>query len=205
MRRKIVLATKNKDKVKEITEILNDLNLDLLTLDEFPEAPDVLEDGATLEENAVKKAKLIAEHTGLISIADDTGLEVDYLDGQPGVRSSRYSGENATYSDNVNKLLAELKGVPRDKRSARFRCEVALFNNTHVETVKAVCEGIIAEAPRGEGGFGYDPVFYVPEYGRTFAEMGPELKNRISHRAKAFGELRKRIQRGEISLDFEST
>lgn len=188
---KLVLATRNRDKVKEIKDLLSDTGIALKTLDDFPGAPEVEEDGATLEENAIKKAKQIADYTGLTSVADDTGLEVEYLGGRPGVFSSRYSGEGATYAENVAKLLRDLQSVPWEERGARFRCVVALCHEGEVYTVEGVCEGVISEAPRGENGFGYDPVFYVPQYERTFAEMSSEEKNRISHRAKAFQALKR--------------
>jgi len=195
----IILATRNEDKIKEIRELLHSLKIEILTLRDFPDAPEVEEDGATLEENAIKKARTIAEFTGLTAVADDTGLEVAYLNGEPGVFSSRYAGEHATYADNVQKLLQKLHGVPWEKRGAKFRCVVALCNQREKHTVEGVCEGVITEEPRGERGFGYDPVFYVPEYGRTFAEMELEFKNQISHRAKAFIALKDLIQRGLIS------
>ncbi len=192
---RIVLATRNEDKQREIQALLGDLGIDLLGLQAFPGAPEVIEDGATLEANAVKKAKQIAEFTGLTSVADDTGLEVEALQGRPGVHSSRYAGGGAAYADNVRKLLAELEGVPSARRRARFRCVVALCHKGAAEVVEGVCEGRITEAPQGEGGFGYDPVFYVPEYGRTFAEMTLEEKNRVSHRARAFNALRVLLER----------
>lgn len=200
MSRRLVLATGNQDKIVEIKNLLEHLEIEILTLDAFPGAPDVVEDGKTLEENAIKKARAIADFTGLPAVADDTGLEVDYLDGAPGVYSSRYSGEHATYADNVNKLLRELVGVPKEKRSARFRCVAAFCNPNDCRTIEGRCEGVIGEERRGEGGFGYDPVFYVPEYDRTFAEMDLELKNRISHRAKAFLKLRELIEHGEFDF-----
>ena len=195
---RIVLATRNQDKVKEIQELLSGSKVSIVTLNEFPDAPEVVEDGKTLEENAIKKAKVVSEFTGMPAVADDTGLEVDYLNGEPGVFSSRYSGENATYADNVNKLLEELEGIPWQKRGARFRCVVAFHSNHVTKTVEGVCEGLIAEQPKGEDGFGYDPVFYVPEYECTFAEMSLELKNQISHRAKAFLKLKTLLQNGDL-------
>jgi len=194
---KLVLATRNSDKVKEIRELLNLPDIEILALDEFPDAPEVAEDGATLEENAIKKAEGIAKYTGLPAVADDTGLEVDYLNGEPGVYSSRYAGEGASYSDNVEKLLRQLAGVPWERRMARFRCVVALCTEGESQTVEGTCDGFITESPHGRGGFGYDPVFYVPEYGSTFAEMDLELKNRISHRGKAFRKLKELIGRSE--------
>lgn len=199
---KIVLATKNQDKILEIRDLLSSLNIGVLTLNEFPDAPNVVEDGKTLEENAVKKAQIIGDFTRLPAVADDTGLEVDYLNGKPGVLSSRYSGENATYSENVEKLLRDLQGVPWEQRHATFRCVVALYNKGESGIVTGFCKGVISEFPRGKGGFGYDPVFYVPEYDRTFAEMGLKLKNKISHRGKAFLALKKLIESDRSILDF---
>lgn len=199
---RLVLATRNRDKVEEIRKLLADLNIEVLSLEQFPQAPEMVEDGTTLEENAIKKARTIADFTGLPAVADDTGLEVDYLNGQPGVFSSRFAGENASYAQNVAKLLEELAGVPWEKRRARFRCVVAVCGRNAVQTMAGVCDGVIAEQPKGSGGFGYDPVFYVPEYDRTFAEMDLALKNQISHRAQAFLALKRRIQRGEFNIDF---
>lgn len=189
-----MLATRNQDKIAEITQLLHGMNIELHTLTEFPDAPEVVEDRETLAGNAIKKAREIAEHTGMPAVADDTGLEVDALNGAPGVYSSRYSGENATYADNVRKLIHELEGVSSERRTARFRCVVALVDGNDTQTVDGVCKGVIIETPRGDKGFGYDPVFYVPEYGQTFAEMKPELKNEISHRAKAFAALKQELQ-----------
>ncbi|MFQ5864909.1 MAG: XTP/dITP diphosphatase, partial [bacterium] len=191
---RLILATKNQDKIVEIQNLLSNLNISVVTLSEFPDAPNVVEDGKTLEENAVKKAKIFGNFTGLPAVADDTGLEVEYLNSKPGVLSSRYAGENATYSENVEKLLSELEGVPWEQRHATFRCVVALYHQSETRIVEGVCKGVITETPRGKGGFGYDPVFYVPEYGRTFAEMDLKLKNRISHRGKAFFALKKLIE-----------
>jgi XTP/dITP diphosphohydrolase len=191
---RLVLATQNKDKVKEIQELLGELNIRVLTVNELPDAPVVEEDGRTLEENAAKKARVIAEYTQLPAVGDDTGLEVDYLEGAPGVYSSRYSGENATYEDNVRKLLTDLEGVPPESRQAQFRCVVAFHADGKNHFEEGVCKGVITESPRGNRGFGYDPVFYVPEYDCTFAEMDLSLKNKISHRARAFLALKKYLK-----------
>ncbi|MFQ5605684.1 MAG: XTP/dITP diphosphatase [bacterium] len=201
MHKKLILATRNQDKIKEIKELLGDLDLSIFTLADFPEAPEVVEDGSSLTKNAIKKASVISEFTGLTAVADDTGLEVDYLNGRPGVFSSRYAGENATYAQNVAKLLQELKGIQRVERNARFRCVVALCNKKDARTVEGICEGVIIDHVRGAGGFGYDPVFYVPEYERTFAEMEMALKNRISHRAQAFKALKEKIKTGEFVIN----
>ena len=194
MNKKIVLATGNQDKVKEIVDILKNLDIELLTLKDFPGVPEVIEDGKTLAENALKKARVISEFTKLPAVSDDTGLEVEYLNGAPGVYSGRYSGENATYADNVKKLLDDLQNVPPEKRQARFRCAVVLYNENNTQIVEGTCEGEITDQPRGDSGFGYDPIFFVPEYDCTFAEMNSDLKNKISHRAKAFLKLRNLLE-----------
>ncbi len=200
MNKKLVLATGNQDKVKEIVEILKNLDIELLTLKDFSGVPEVVEDGKTLEENALKKARIISEFTKLPAVSDDTGLEVDALNGAPGVYSSRYSGENATYADNVKKLLGDLENVPPEKRQARFRCAVAYYSENSTQIVEGVCEGEITDQPQGNQGFGYDPVFFVPENDCTFAEMDLNLKNKISHRAKAFLKLRNLLENEEFKF-----
>jgi len=199
---RIVLATRNEDKVFEIRNLFAGLDIELVTLSRFPDLPDVVEDGASLKENAVKKARDVAQQTQMTAFADDTGLEVDALNGAPGIYSARFAGENATYRDNVKKLLHALQGLPKEKRKARFRTVVAVYNNKDVFTVEGVCEGSIATAPKGCSGFGYDSVFFVPEFGCTFAEMGLELKNRISHRAKAFLNLKRKLENSDIDLTY---
>ena len=191
----LLLATNNADKVAEMRDFFSGLNLVLRTAAEFPQIPAVEEDQPTLQGNAIKKASALAAATGLLSLADDTGLEVDALNGRPGVYSSRYAGENATYSDNVNKLLAELQDVPAAGRNARFRCVIALVDGSSIETVEGVCEGVILTGRQGQGGFGYDPVFFIPETGRTFAEMSLEEKNRISHRGRALQQARRLLEK----------
>ena len=182
-----MLATRNRDKCAELAALLGDLGIRLRTLADFPEVPDVAEDGETCEANAVKKARAVARHTGLPAIADDTGLQVDALGGRPGVYAARYAGETASYEDNWRKLLRELEGVPREQRRARFITVAAVARPSaeKVEVVEGVLEGFIAEAPVGTQGFGYDPVFYVPELGKTLAQLTSDEKNRISHRARA--------------------
>ncbi len=187
MIRELVLATRNRHKSEELAALLSDLGIQVRTLDEFPQAPDVIEDGATCEANAIKKAREIAAATGLPTVADDTGLEVDALGGRPGVYAARYAGEGATYEDNCRKLLQELNGVPRERRTARFITVAAIaLPSDGVQTAIGQLHGVIAESPAGSRGFGYDPVFLVPELGKTLAEISSEEKNRISHRAKAF-------------------
>jgi len=188
----LVLATNNQDKILEIKQMLDDLPVTVLTAEDFLEFPDPEETGATLEENAVLKAKAISEFCDLPALADDSGLEVDFLDGAPGVYSSRYAGENVTYRDNNEKLLRELSGVPNDKRTARFRCVIAIaWDKDNVETVEGKAEGIIAEDIAGREGFGYDPLFFYPPAGKRFSEMTLEEKNKISHRGLALQAVRK--------------
>jgi XTP/dITP diphosphohydrolase len=187
----IVLATRNRHKGEELASLLGEVGIRIRTLAEFPTAPEVEEDGATCEANAIKKAVEIARATGVTAVADDTGLEVDALGGRPGPFAARYAGEGATYEDNCRKLLQELAGVPHERRTARFLTVAAVASpDGAVQTTQGVLEGLITEACRGARGFGYDPVFYVPELGKTLAELAPEEKNRISHRAKAFLKLR---------------
>lgn len=182
-----MLATRNRDKCAELAALLGDLGIRLRTLADFPEVPDVIEDGETCEANAVKKARAVAWHTGLPAIADDTGLQVEALGGRPGVYAARYAGETASYEDNWRKLLRELEGVQREQRRARFITVAAVARPSaeKVAVVEGVLEGFIAEAPVGTQGFGYDPVFYVPELGKTLAQLTSDEKNRISHRARA--------------------
>lgn len=166
--------------------MLAGLPVQVLSTAAFPDMPEVVEDGATLMENAVKKAREVAAFTGLPSLADDTGLEVDALGGAPGVRSARYSGESATGESNNRKLLDELSGVVGSYRSAAFRCVVALVvPGEEPQVVEGVTRGVILDAPRGEGGFGYDPLFLPDGHNHTYAEMGPDRKNAVSHRGKA--------------------
>ena len=198
---KLVLATRNQGKVREIGEILKDENrIELLSLRNYPDAPDVVEDGTTYEDNAIKKAAVLAEYTGHLTIGDDSGLAVDALDGAPGVHSARYAGENASDQDRIAKLLEALQDVPDDRRSGRFVCAVAIAEpHAQVQVVRGICEGRIIRAPRGTSGFGYDPVFVPAGYDKTFAELGDEIKNQISHRAKALGEARKLLN--EMNLE----
>lgn len=191
---KIVLATNNKDKCLEMMDVLSNLNIELLTLHEFPHIGEIIEDGVTLEDNALIKARSVHELTKLPSLADDTGLEVEALGGAPGVFSARYSGENASYSDNVNKLLKDMENVPNGKRMAKFRTVMA-FIDDKMELIAEDCvEGIITDVTKGVDGFGYDPVFYVPEMNKTYAEMSIKEKNLISHRGKALVKMQKLLQ-----------
>ncbi len=184
---KLVLATNNRDKVREIRHLLDDLDIDILTSKDFDDFPDIEETGATLEENAVLKAEGIFRATGLPALADDSGIEVDHLGGGPGVYSSRYAGPGCTYDDNNRKLLKEMQGAPWEQRTARFRCVIAVcFGEGDTEIVEGKAEGYITEEKStASHGFGYDPVFYYPPYEKTFAELTLEEKNRISHRGLA--------------------
>jgi XTP/dITP diphosphohydrolase len=193
--RELVLATRNRHKGEELGALLGDLGVRIRTMDEFPDVPDVIEDGNTCEANAIKKAKAVSKATGLLAVADDTGLEVDALGGRPGVYAARYAGEHASYEDNWRKLLQELSGVPHNRRTARFLTAAAMASPSgEVQAVTGQLQGVITEKPVGARGFGYDPVFFVPELGKTLAELSAEEKNRISHRAKAFTQVRKILQ-----------
>ena len=182
----IVIGTYNNNKKSEIRKILNEIPVRLLDLEDFENPPDIIEDGVTFEDNAIKKALELAGFCQMCVMADDSGLEVDALDKRPGVLSSRYCGEDTGYEEKCLRLLKELKGVPFEKRTARFRCAIAFAVPDRLQfVVKASCEGIISNEPKGNNGFGYDPIFYVPEHELTMAELGSEVKNRISHRALA--------------------
>jgi XTP/dITP diphosphohydrolase len=197
---KIVLATNNRHKIKEIKDILADLEVDILTLKDFHHAPQVEETGKTLEENAVIKAKTICEFTGLPAMADDSGLEVDELDGAPGVISARFAGEHCSFKDNNLKLLSLMQDVPQERRGARFVCVVALAKNlTQTITIKGEVKGSITFQEMGASGFGYDPVFWLPGLKKTFAQLTLEEKNKISHRAKAFAKAKDLILRGFLN------
>ena len=187
MPREIVLATRNRHKREELAALLHDLDVRIRTMDDFPDVPDVIEDGETCEANAIKKAREVAAATGLTAVADDTGLEVDALGGRPGVYAARYAGEHATYEDNWRKLVRELAGVPLERRTARFITVAAVARpDGEVQVRRGILEGRIADEPSGSNGFGYDPVFVVPELGKTLADLSSEEKNGISHRAEAF-------------------
>jgi XTP/dITP diphosphohydrolase len=187
----VVIATRNSGKLREIRQILAPLGLRILCLQDFPEIPEIPEDGQTFAENAVKKATAVARRTGRMAIADDSGLAVDALEGRPGVLSSRYAGETATDADRYQKLLGEMARVPKGRRGAAFICAMAISSpEGKVEIVAGECRGEIASAPRGAQGFGYDPIFLLPELEKTMAELEPEAKNQISHRARALEKLK---------------
>ena len=183
---KLLIATRNRGKKREYARLLEGLEMQLITLDDLGVTKTIKEDGASYTENALLKARGYAAATGLVTLADDSGLEVDALDGAPGVLTARYAGQGATDEQRYSLLLEQLKDVPHEHLTARFRCVIALaWPDGRVEITEGICEGRITREPRGEHGFGYDPVFYVPEYGCTMAELPPEIKNRISHRARA--------------------
>jgi len=182
----LVVATRNLGKLREISRLLAETEIRVLGLDAFADLPEVEEDGDTFEANARKKAETVAGLTGRLTLADDSGLVVQALAGLPGVRSARFAGAGATDADNNRKLLAELTGVPRERRQAAFHCAMALCRPADdCRIFRGEVPGIILDAPRGEGGFGYDPLFLVREYGLTMAELPLEVKNRISHRGQA--------------------
>jgi len=191
----LVIATRNKKKVEEIRRILDGLDVNLYSLDDFPGCPEVEETEETFEGNAALKARAVAEYTGRAALADDSGLEVFALHGEPGVRSARYAGEGASDSDNLHKLLKELFAEPDYRRGARFVCVIALATpEGELTTFEGMVEGTIGEKPVGESGFGYDPVFYPEGHDRTFAEMGPAEKDSMSHRGRALQKLREYLE-----------
>jgi XTP/dITP diphosphohydrolase len=192
----LVLATNNQGKIREIEKMFDLPRLKIRSLRDFPDLPEVVEDGRTFLENAFKKAESCSRATGHPALADDSGLEVDYLKGAPGIYSARFSGADATDEANNRKLLSQLTGVPEEKRTARFVCQMVLyFSEGNWIQTEGFCPGIIAAGPRGEHGFGYDPVFYLPEFGKTMAELPLEEKNRISHRARALLKIRVHLWR----------
>lgn len=189
----IVVATKNPGKIRELRALLEDLPLEILPAEAMP---DVEETGQTFAENAELKARAAAEWSGRWALSDDSGLEVDALGGGPGVYSNRFAGENTTEEQRNRRLLELLEGIPPERRTARYRAAVAIAApDGRVWISEGACEGVILDAPRGENGFGYDPLFFVPEYGQTMAELDPRTKNRISHRARALAAARTVLER----------
>jgi XTP/dITP diphosphohydrolase len=187
----VVLATRNRGKVRELEALLAGLPVRIRTLDDYPDVPVLPEAGRTFAENATGKASTVARFAGQVALADDSGLEVDALGGAPGVDSATFLGPAATDEDRNAWVLARLRGFADGLRTARYRAVIAIASpDGAVRAFEGTCEGRIAEAPRGEGGFGYDPIFHVPAYGRTMAELPPEIKNEISHRAKAMAAAR---------------
>ena len=193
--RTLLLATSNPYKLEEFRAILSDLHLKLVSLSDLHLDIEVEETGTTFAENAELKARTYAQVSGMLTLADDSGLEIDALGGAPGVLSARYLGRETSYEERYRSILEQLKGLPMEQRTARFRCAIALAEpNGYTRIVDGAIEGVIASNPRGENGFGYDPIFYVPELEKTFAELAPEHKNRISHRAHAAQSVRKILE-----------
>lgn len=187
----LIVASHNAHKVEEIRDILKDFPARILSLSDLNWNATLIEDGSTYYENALKKAKAIADHFVKPTLAEDSGLEVDALFGKPGIHSARYAGERASDEINNRKLLAALQDVPLLQRTARYRCTLVLLcPNGEIHSWEGTCEGIITSCPRGDKGFGYDPLFLIPEYSKTFAELGDVVKNKISHRARAFAQFR---------------
>ena len=187
----IILATHNLDKCKELQKSFKDTNIKIYTLKDFPEIDDIIEDGHTLKENAFIKSRLVYHLTNIPTVSDDTGLFVKSLNGDPGVFSARYAGENCSYTDNVNKLLIEMKNVAPSLREATFKTVVTYVSKDLELVAEGSVKGSITEKPKGNQGFGYDPIFYVPELQKTFAEMDIDEKQKISHRSRAIDNLQK--------------
>jgi len=184
--RVLLLATTNRHKLEEYRAMFSDLPIKLLSLEDIQLDFDVEETGSSFAENAVLKARAYAQASGMLTLADDSGLEIDALDGAPGVLSARFAGKGTSYEERFRLILAQLKGIPAEQRTARFRCTIALAEPTgYTRVVEGTIEGMIADSPRGKHGFGYDPIFFVPELGKTMAELTSDQKNRISHRGRA--------------------
>jgi XTP/dITP diphosphohydrolase len=193
---KLLVATNNRGKLREYTELLKGIPFELTTLSEQGISEEVEETGSNLKQNALHKATAYAKLSGLITMADDSGLEVDALGGEPGPLSRRYAGENVSDKERNDYLLAKLRDIPREKRTARFRAVIAIaFPDGKIKTAEGVCEGIIAFGAKGEGGFGYDPIFYLPELDKHMAELALAEKNKVSHRAKAAQKARRILER----------
>jgi len=193
---KIIFATGNEGKMKEVRMLLEDFNLPVLSLKDAGITADIVENGTTFEENAVIKATEIMKLTGALVLADDSGLEIDYLNKEPGIYSARYMGEDTSYRIKNQNLIDRLEGVPDDKRTARFVCAIAAaFPNGEVCTAIGTIEGIIGYEERGENGFGYDPIFFLPEYGKTTAELPLEIKNQLSHRGNALRKMKEELKK----------
>ena len=193
---KLIFATGNEGKMKEIRMILGDLDYEILSMKEAGISADIVEDGKTFEENAMIKAKAISKLANCLVLADDSGLEVDYMDKQPGIYSARWMGEDTSYDIKNKKIIENLEGVPEEKRTARFVCAVAAaFPDGRVITKRGTIEGMIGYEQRGENGFGYDPIFFLPEYGMTTAELPVEEKNKISHRGRALEQIKEELKK----------
>lgn len=189
--RELLVATKNQGKLREIRELLKEFDLKVTSLSDYPDCPDIVEDGKTFKANAVKKATVIGKHTGKLTLGEDSGLQVKALGNKPGIYSARFSDPNATDEKNNDKLLASLKNVPLSKRQARYRCFVALSDGEKlVGVVDGSCAGLITKERRGNNGFGYDPLFLIARHNKTFGELDPAIKAKISHRARALKKLK---------------
>jgi len=194
LKRKLLIATTNQGKVREYKSLLKDIPFDLVSLTDEGITTFVEETGTTFKENAGLKAELFAAESRLLTLADDSGIEVDALGGEPGVMSARYAGDDATDAERVDFLLSKMKDIPEGRRTARFRCVIAIAEpGGETEYFTGECEGIVPFKPAGKLGFGYDPILYIPELGKTIAELGPEIKNRISHRARAAEKARRAL------------
>jgi XTP/dITP diphosphohydrolase len=190
----VVVATRNKGKIREIRKALKGLGLRIYALSDFPDVPEIEEDGKSFTENALKKARFYSKYFGKLTIADDSGLEVEWLKGLPGIYSARYAGKGASARENNQKLLNEMEGISLSKRGARFKCVMAMVSPDGREAIaEGSCKGRIGFEEKGRRGFGYDPFFILPKYGKTMAELSLEEKNKISHRGKALRKLRRRI------------
>lgn len=200
---KLLLATQNKHKVEELTRLLQPFAVEVVSLLEFPEIGEIIEDGDTLEANALIKAKAGFAHCGLPTMADDTGLAVHALNGAPGVYAARYAGENVTYDDNVNKMLSEMSGIPESQRQARFQTAAVFYDGTQTVTALGEVPGMITTERHGDSGFGYDPIFLVPEKNRTYAQMDLEEKNLLSHRKRAFAKLIEKLSQTHRAFKVE--
>ncbi len=195
MRDRIIFATGNMGKMKEIKMILEDLNIPVVSMKEAGITAEIVEDGKSFEENAIIKAKAISSLTGEVALADDSGLEIDYLNGEPGIYSARYMGEDTSYHIKNANLIKRLEGVPDEERTARFVCVMAAaFPDGRIITTRGTIEGRIGYEERGENGFGYDPIFYLPEYQCTTSELELEKKNELSHRGKALRQMKERLK-----------
>lgn len=197
---KMIFATGNEKKMKEIRMILGDLDYEILSMKEAGITADIVEDGASFEENAVIKATAISQLANCLVLADDSGLEVDYMDKKPGILSARWLGEETSYEIKNQKIIENLEGVPEEQRTARFVCVIAAaFPDGRVVTKRGTIEGMIGYEAKGENGFGYDPIFFLPEYGKTTAELSPEEKNKISHRGRALEQIKEELKKREVA------
>lgn len=193
--RELLVATRNPGKIKEFQELLTELDYTVVSLEQFPDIPDVAETGTTFAENALIKSRFYHAHTGMLALSDDSGLAVDALGGAPGVYSARYAGPHADDRQRYEKLLRELQDLPDEQRTARFICTIALTCREFEEVFTGISEGIILRAPRGEGGFGYDPIFQYPPLSKTFAELSRAEKAQVSHRGRALAQVREFLSR----------